>query len=112
MKIHNAGRAHIPREKLQDYILSESHAVGRFKAKFFRALGYERDDWKALKGDILAMLDNEAVEKERTEYGQKYEVRGAIQGPSGKRADVVSVWIVLDGEDFPRFITAYPGETS
>ncbi len=111
MKIQNADRAYVPREKLQDYILAESHPVGRFKAKFFRALGYERTDWRALKDDILAMLDNEAEEKERTEYGQKYEVRGIIQGPSGKRADIVSVWIILEGEDFPRFITAYPGET-
>ena len=93
-----------------DGVLSESHAVGRFKAQFFQALGYGRDDWKVFKSAILAMLENEAVEKERTEYGQKYEVRGTIQGLSGKRADVVSVWIILDGEDFPRFITLYPGE--
>ncbi len=111
MKIQNADRAHIPREKLQDYVLSESHPVGRFKAKFFRSLGFERTDWRALKVEILSLLDNEAKEKERTEYGQKYEVRGTIQGPSGKRADLVSVWIILEGEDFPRFITAYPGET-
>lgn len=112
MKIPNAARAHIPREKLQDYILSGSHPVGRFKAKFFRALGYGRDEWRALKDDILSLLENEAVEKERTEYGQKYEVRGTTQGPSGKRADVVSAWIILHGDDFPRFITAYPGERS
>ena len=111
MKIQNADRAHIPREKLQDYVLSESHPVGRFKAKFFRSLGFERTDWRALKVEILSLLDNEAKEKERTEYGQKYEVRGTIQGPSGKRADLVSVWIILEGEYFPRFITAYPGET-
>ena len=111
MKIQNADQAHIPREKLQDYLLSEAHPVGRFKTKFFRSLGFERTDWRALKVEILSMLDNEAKEKERTEYGQKYEVRSTIQGPSGKRADVVSVWIILEGEDFPRFITAYPGET-
>lgn len=110
MKIPNADRAHIPREKLQDYILSETHAVGRFKAKFFRALGYGRDEWRALRDDILSLLENEAVEKDLTEYGQKYEVRGIIQGPSGKRAEVVSAWIILDGEDYPRFITVYPGE--
>jgi len=110
VKIPNAARAHIPREKLQDYVLAETHAVGRFKAKFFRALGYGRDQWRALRDDILSLLENEAVEKELTEYGQKYEVRGTIQGPSGKRAEVVSAWIILDGEDYPRFITVYPGE--
>ncbi len=67
MKIQNASQAYIPKEKLHDYVLSESHPVGRYKAKFFRALGYERAGWTALKDDILSMLDNEAEEKERTE---------------------------------------------
>lgn len=111
MKIPNAACARIPREKLQDYILSESHAVGRFKAEFFRSLGYGRNDWRALQEEMFSLLENEAVETERNEYGQKYEVRGTIQGPSGKWAEVVSAWIILDGEDFPRFITAYPGES-
>ncbi len=71
MKIPNAGQAHIRREKLQDYVLSDSHAVGRFKARFFRALGYERNDWRTLRDDILSMLENEAVIEERNEYGQK-----------------------------------------
>jgi hypothetical protein len=40
-------------------------------------------------------------------FGEKYEVRGEIVGPSG-RAVVVTVWIILEGEDVPRFVTAYP----
>jgi hypothetical protein len=40
----------------------------------------------------------------------KYVVGGTLNGPSGAVADVVTVWIVLDGEDIPRFVTAYPGE--
>ena len=75
MKIPNAACARIPREKLQDYILSESHAVGRFKAVFFRSLEYGRNDWRALQEEMFSLLENEAVETERNEYGQKYEVR-------------------------------------
>jgi hypothetical protein len=37
-------------------------------------------------------------------------VHGTITGPSGRAAGVVAVWIILNGEDFPRFVTAYPGE--
>jgi hypothetical protein len=40
----------------------------------------------------------------------KYVVRGTLNGPSGEAADVITVWIVLDGESAPRFVTAYPGE--
>jgi hypothetical protein len=43
-------------------------------------------------------------------FGQKYEVRGTIKGPSGRQAIVLAVWIVLKGESFPRFVTVFPGE--
>lgn len=31
-----------------------------------------------------------------------------LVGPSGRSADVLSVWIVRTGEELPRFVTAYP----
>jgi hypothetical protein len=34
MKLPNAERAEAPPEKLRDYLLSPSHPVGRFKARF------------------------------------------------------------------------------
>ena len=44
----------------------------------------------------------------QTPYGQKYLIRAMLLGPSGSSSAVVSVWIVLTGEEFPRFVTAYP----
>lgn len=110
MKLPNTDNAIIPREKLQDYLLSESHPVGRFKATFFRSIGYSVDNWEALERDIRSLLSNEVGKSQGTEYGEKFEVRGDICGPSGQRAEIVTIWIVLKGKDFPRFITAYPGE--
>jgi hypothetical protein len=43
-----------------------------------------------------------------TEYGTKYRVSGSITGPNGRSANVVSVWIIMAGDDTPRFVTAYP----
>ena len=43
-------------------------------------------------------------------FGQKYEVNGILRGPSGREARVTTVWIVKNGEDFPRFVTVYPGD--
>lgn len=43
-----------------------------------------------------------------SQYGQKYEVRGMLQGPSGRYAAIMTVWIVLQSEEAPRLITAYP----
>lgn len=51
----------------------------------------------------------DAVMVESSEFGRKYEIRGFLEGPSGRSAEVVLVWIILREEDVPRFITAYPG---
>ena len=110
VKLPNAENAITQKEKLQDYLLSQSHPIGRFKAAFFRSLGYSSDNWEALERDIRNLLSNEVEKSQETEYGNKFEVRGEICGPSGLRAKIVTVWIVRKGNEFPRFITAYPGE--
>ena len=110
MKLPNKEKAIISPEKLHDYLLSPLHPVGRFKAEFFRSLGYSSKNWMDLEVTIQAILDNSAEKKIKTEYGQEYEVRGKITGPSNKTAEIITAWIILDGEDFPKFITAYPGD--
>jgi hypothetical protein len=57
-------------------------------------------------------VENDAVATEHNEYGQKYEVRGTIEGPTRRSATLVAVWIVLHGEEVRRFVTAYPGNRS
>ena len=110
MKLPNAENAIIPPEKLRDYLLSPTHPVGKFKAVFFRSLGYTNENWQDLEAEIRSLLAQEASMEGQTEYGQKYEVRGAITGPSNRTANLVTAWIILNGEDTPRFITAHPGE--
>lgn len=110
MKLPNVERAAIDRPKVADYLLSETHVVGRFKSAFFKTLGYSTTAWEVLAADIQRhAAQNEALATEANEYGQKYEVRGSLGGPAGRTALLITVWIVLHGEDFPRFITAYPG---
>jgi len=108
MRLPNADNAIVPVEKLRDYLLSSFHPVGRFKARFFAALGYRSDDGPVLEQDVRMLLEGDAAKTDRTAYGQKYEVRGTITGPAGRTADIVSVWIIRNGEDVPRFVTAHP----
>ena len=109
MVIPNADEAIIPPEKICDYLLSVSQPVGRFKAVFFGVLGYTAAEWKRLEAGLRALLVYEAELGEKTEYGQKYVLRGLITGPAGKSAEIVTAWIILEGESRPRFVTAYPG---
>ena len=109
MKLQNYERAIIPQDKLKDYLLSPIHPVGQFKARFFRSLGYTNDNWKQLESDLRGILRNDATVKEKSEYGQKYEVVGLLKGPL-KTANIVTAWIILNNEELPKFITAHPGD--
>ena len=109
MQIPNADRAVIESAKLHAYLLSRNHPIGRFKAAFFLALGYSSENWRQLEADLRSQhLPHDATTEQRTSYGQKYAIRATLVGPSGRSADVVSAWFVRRGEEFPRFVTAYP----
>jgi hypothetical protein len=111
MTLPNAHLATIEVEKVRDYLLSSAHPVGRFKARFFNALGYTTSDYPQLQRDLLALGKSGVAEPGRpSSYGQKYEVRGRLQGPSGASAGIVTVWLILNGEESPRFVTAFPEE--
>ncbi len=109
MELPGADRAVIEPEKVREYLLSSSHPVGRFKAAFFAALGFGPDRWSDLRDELLlAARSPDATPGQPSPFGQKYEVRATLRGPAGRSAGVVSVWIQLHGEDFPRFVTAFP----
>jgi len=92
-------------------LLSSVHPIGRFKSAFFTSLGYSPDDWRRLEAGLLVHAQNhEVIETQPNPYGMKYVVSGRLSGPSGDAAGVITVWIILDGESAPRFVTAYPGE--
>ncbi len=111
MKLPGVEHAVIDAAKVRDYLLSPSHQVGRFQAQFFFALGYSQERWETLAADLRRhAAGGTAVAGEKSPYGQKFEVRGRLVGPSGRAAEIISVWIILRGEDAPRFVTAFPGQ--
>ena len=106
----NAERAIIKLEKLKNYILSSEHTVGRLKAAFFRTFGYLPSNSEAFERDLRKLIQSqEAVECETSKFGMKYKVKGPLNSPSGKTIQVFTVWVILKGEKFPRFVTAYSG---
>ena len=85
--------------------------MGRFKAAFFEALGYSASDWPRLESDLRQLaMTGDAIRGRHTKYGQHYEVRGILPGPSGTLAQVMTIWIVRSNEETARVITAFPGE--
>jgi len=76
----------------------------------FSRLGYHSENWEMLQTDLQAFLLLDTVFKVDTKYGKKYETCGNITGPAGKTVPIVTAWILLNGDNFPKFITAHPGD--
>jgi hypothetical protein len=73
----NARHAVVEPAKLRDYLLAQAHPVGRFKARFFCALGYMPEDWQSLRDDLLRLAaSGEARPGEPGPYGQEFTVSG------------------------------------
>jgi len=84
--------------------------TAKTKARVFRALGYTRDDWRRLENDLRAQhLTKDAIEEPATKHGQFFRIVARLEGPTGG-ATIRSVWIIRFGEEFPRLVSAYPGQ--
>jgi hypothetical protein len=111
LQLPNKANAHIPRRKLVDYLLSETHAVGKSKAKYFRSLGFNETTVGELEQGLLEIAQTGQV-KERVDspHGTKYVIEGSLKTPRGTFAQVRTIWIVEFDDQAPRFVTAYPVE--
>jgi hypothetical protein len=109
----NAHLAEIAPAKLHAYLLSSIHPIGRFKARFFTALGYTSEEWRALEADLrIQHLSQPAEPGPSVPNGQTYTIRAILIGPNGQSASVLSVWFVHAHTGVPHFVTAYPGGTA
>lgn len=109
MKLPHRKNAYIPKEKLTDYILSETHADGKLKAKLFRKFGFNETNVSLLEKSLLNIAYTQKV-KDIVEsiHGTKYVIDGKIKTPSGKILKIRTVWILEPNKNAPRFVTTYP----
>jgi hypothetical protein len=109
MQLPSAHTAIIRLEKLRNYLLSVTHPVGRSKARFFRAAGFNELNLNEFKEALLALCrTNEVQQVEKTPFGLKYVIDGVIHSPLGKELLITTVWIIVNDQETPRFVTAYP----
>jgi hypothetical protein len=106
MRIPNAQQAVIDRRKLVDYCLSLSHPVGKHKARLFlAALGMtsgDADQLERLLHEHVTTLP--AIQKIHNGLGVPFELRAEVRFKS-RTCTLLSIWIIRDGEDFPRLGT-------
>jgi hypothetical protein len=109
MTLPEAENASVDLVKLTGYLLSESHPIGRSKAKFFRGIGFDESNAMLLQDRVMEIARRETVVQSiASHHGMKYVVDGVIQTPLGSRVKLRTIWIVDKGRQHPRFVTAYP----
>lgn len=109
MILPGADRARVDLEKVADYLLDLSHSDGAGKARFFLRFGFtpERPEELilALKEHAISQPVTQSVE---SPYGMRYTLIGPVGTPDGRKPINSSVWIIENGVESPRLITAYP----
>lgn len=105
----HADHALVDEAKICDYQLSDTHQVGRFKARVCRSLGYTIESWTRLRDDLLHHGRTGTAQRiEMGAYGMKVVISAALQGPDGESRQFRTVWLIADHSMQPRLVTAFP----
>jgi hypothetical protein len=105
----NAEKAIVERDKIVDYLLNAAHPDNGGKATFFESLGFRRSKPELLAKALRKLACKAEVMKATiSPHGRKYVIVGQIESPSGIPANVQTIWIVDEGRDLARLVTAYP----
>ncbi len=107
-KLPHPERAIVPISKLLDYCLNTEHPDGKHKARVFKsALNLTIEDAETLRTTLLDVVRREiSTPTKRNAYGEKHVIDFEMNH-LGRTAEIRTVWIVRNHEDFPRFVTCY-----
>ena len=110
MKLPNDQKAVIAKSKIVDYLLNLSSENGKAKAAFFLAFGFTIDQWEVMAQALKQHASKYEVAslEARPPFGIHYVIEGVLVTPDGRNPAVRVVWIIDEGDDQPRLISAYP----
>jgi len=111
LQLPNKEKAYVPRHKIMNYLLSETHAIGKSKARFLRSLGFDENTAGELEQGLLGIAQTgEVKESIVSPHGTKYVIDGFLETPRGVSVRIRTIWIIEVEHQTPRFVTAYPIE--
>jgi uncharacterized membrane protein YidH (DUF202 family) len=92
------------------YLLNLASENGRAKARFFLAFGFTIEAWEVMAQALKQHASEHEVTRveERPPFGVHYIIEGALRTPDGRNPFVRVVWVIDEGDDVPRLVSAYP----
>lgn len=109
MKVPYRIYAYVPRDKIEKYLISLIHPVGKYKAVVFRSRGFDESNMDLLEEELLKII--RSCEVANTSIGplwENYVVNGSIRAPDGRVINLKTAWTVDNGKKAPRLVSAYP----
>ncbi len=111
MKIPNNNLSFVADNKIEDYLLSDIHEIGKHKADFFKRYGFDISNIDTFKSSLIQHSIDRDIEKTKdSAFGVKYELKCKIKTPDKRNPCIVTVWIVENGQEEPKLVTAYPAK--
>jgi len=111
MKIPNNNLSFVADNKIRNYLLSDIHEIGKHKADFFKRFGFDLSDVETFKVSLIQHSIDRDIEKTKDlDFGIKYELKCEIKTPDERNPCIVTVWIVENGQEEPKLVTAYPAK--
>lgn len=108
MKMPNNTEAIVDTNKITDYLLSDTHEIGKHKAAFFKSFGFDVSSPITITKALKAHAEERVILNSKdSPYGKKYELECEIETPDDRNPCIVSVWIIENNTNEPRLITAY-----
>ena len=97
-------------EKLENYLLSPTHHVGRYKARLWKSVfGLELGDCSVLERLIREQLGQGTPERKAGGVVRRREiVIPRFRGPNGNEHAVKTAWALEPGADRPHLTAAFP----
>jgi hypothetical protein len=109
MKMPNNEQSFVADNKIEKYLLSDTHEEGKHKAAFFKQFGFDALEPENLKKSLLNhAVTREIVNELEVAHGKKYVLECELQTPDERNPCIKSVWIIGNEESNPRLVTAYP----
>ena len=76
---------------------------------FFIRFGFNAVQWEQFANALrLHGATHEVTSVDQGIYGTEFTVDGTLETPDGRNPRVRTVWIIENGSDQPRLVTAYP----
>ena len=110
MKLPNFDSAVVPQAKIVRYLLDITNENGKTKARFFLSFGFTIEAWQIMAQALKQHASNHEITNidERPPFGVHYVIEGTLNTPDGRNPDVRVVWIIDEGDNTPRLVSAYP----